>query len=119
METNEEFLIQITGDSPKIGFNKMLDALLAKDEKYSIFDLYEREEREPKTSDEYDFRPQEYALLSYINKAGNITAECIPDNNESNTFTLKIMLKDDVIFKSKDVSFYFSPYAFNNGLKKI
>ena len=119
METNEEFLIQITGDSPKIGFNKMLDALLAKDEKYSIFDLYEREEREPKTSDEYDFRPQEYALLSYINKAGNITAECIPDNNESNTFTLKIMLKDDVIFKSKDVSFYFSPYAFNNGLKKV
>ena len=119
MKTNEEFLIKLLGDSPKIGFNKMLDTLLAKDEKYRIFDLYEREEREPKTSDEYDFRPQEYALLNYINKVGNISAECIADDNVSNLFTLKITLKDDPIFKSKDVSFHFSPYAFNSGLKKV
>lgn len=119
METNEEFLIKLSGDSPKIGFNKMLDTLLTKDEKYRIFDLYEREEREPKTSDEYDFRPQEYALLNYINKVGNISAECIADDNEPNLFTLKITLKDDPIFKSKDVSFHFSPYAFNSGLKKV
>ena len=119
METNEEFLIKLLGDSPKIGFNKMLDTLLTKDEKYRIFDLYEREEREPKASDEYDFRPQEYALLNYINKVGNISAECIADDNEPNLFTLKITLKDDPIFKSKDVSFHFSPYAFNSGLKKV
>lgn len=119
METNEEFLIKLLGDSPKIGFNKMLDTLLTKDEKYRIFDLYEREEREPKTSDEYDFRPQEYALLNYINKAGNISVECIADENEPNLFTLKITLKDDPIFKNKDVSFHFSPYAYNSGLKKV
>ena len=119
METNEEFLIHLSGDSPKIGFNKMLDILLYKDEKYRIFDLYEREEKEPKISDEYDFRPQEYALLNYINKAGNISAECIADENEPNLFTLKIVLKDNSIFKNKDVSFHFSPYAFNSGLKKV
>lgn len=119
METNEEFLIKLLGDSPKIGFNKMLDTLLTKDEKYRIFDQYKREEREPKTSDEYDFRPQEYALLDYLNKAGNISAECIADENEPNLFTLKVILKDDPIFKSKDVSFHFSPYAFNSGLKKV
>lgn len=119
METNEEFLIQLIGDSPKIGFNKMLNILLNKDEKYRIFDLYEREEREPKTTDEYDFRPQEYALLNYINKVGNILAECIADENEPNLFTLKITLKDDPIFKNKDISFHFSPYAFNSGLKKV
>ena len=119
METNEEFLIQLYGDSSKISFNKMLDTLLTKDEKYQIFDLYKREEREPKTSDEFDFRPQEYALLNYLNKPENITADCIVDKNDPNLFTIKIVLKDDSIFKHKDVSFYFAPYGFNSGLQKV
>lgn len=119
MTTNEEFLIQITGEAPKIGFNKMLDILLTKDEKYSVFDLYEREERDPKSSDEYDFRPQEYALLNYINKEGNITAECIADDNEPNLFIIKIVIKDAPIFNNKEITYHFSPYGYNSGLKKV
>ncbi len=119
METNEEFLIHLSGDAPKIGFNKMLDILLNKDEKYSILDLYERENKEPKTSDEYDFRPHEFALLNYLNNTGNITADCISDENETNLFNIKIVLKDDVLFNSKEVSFHFSPYGFNGGLKNV
>jgi len=119
METNEEFLIGLSGDSHKIGFNKMLDVLLTKDEKYRVFDLYEREEREPKTTDEYDFRPQEYALLNYLIQPGSITAECIAETDETNLYTIKITLNDDGLFKAKDVTFHFSPYAYNSGLKKV
>lgn len=119
METNEEFLIQLSGAASKIGFNKMLDILLTKEEKYSIFDLYERDQREPKTIDEYDFRPHEFCLLNFLNNSGNILAECIVEENQPNIFSLKINLIDNPIFKNRDVSFHFSPYGFNSGLKKI
>lgn len=116
---NEEFFVMLAGNKPKISFKSILDELLNKKKDAQYFEAYNRDQKDPVFSTEYDFRPDEYALLHYLNNPGNIKINCLPDDEEQEKFTISVKLKTTPIFNSRGIIYQLAPYGWNGNTIKV
>ena len=117
MNSNEEFLIELTSVDNAASVSKILGVLLSKEEDYEVFQEYSRENKEPTETDEYDFRSDIYKLLKYLNEEGNIYATCELSEEDRIKYDIRITYAPNDIFKSKNVQILVAPYGWKGDLE--
>jgi len=121
MSRNDEFLICLDSGEKQASVKEILKILTPKPEngELEIFEKYERKEKDPIESDEFDFRKITYSVLSFLENNKNISARCTPNKNQEDKFDISIKFASDKIFKAKDFKFYCAPYGWNRDLKLV